>query len=215
MSIIPAGKRRDQVNQGELKNKSILESDLFQKFGQGASALVDDPVQQRQPPQPNRQMQDTMNSGGLGHDGIADQHEIDSAPPGDMAQGQHGGGVQPAGAGMGGGSPASKYLGADPEAQQQGVDVNAFYNAEEQKINQFIGNDFGYELIENGDGTFTVGIESPRPIQDPEGFLDELVRRLGGQRSKTKRPGMATNKPLQITYTPAGMPQKVTKGKNR
>jgi hypothetical protein len=51
MSIIPAGKRRDQVAQGGLKNDTILNSEFFQKFGQGTSSLLDDKPETAQPNQ--------------------------------------------------------------------------------------------------------------------------------------------------------------------
>ena len=79
MSIIPAGNRREQVAQGPLKNQSILESALFKKYAEGASALINDP----KAPKPGNDLQNAMNSGYSDIDGIAGRQDMDRNPPAD------------------------------------------------------------------------------------------------------------------------------------
>ncbi|MHA2279875.1 MAG: hypothetical protein ACXAC5_03235 [Promethearchaeota archaeon] len=212
MSIIPAGKRKDQVRQGALRNQSILDSELFKKFGQGASALIDDPAQ-KQRQRPSDDLQQTMLDGGLDHDGMADQMEhqvdpFDQTPP--SAQG-----VQPAG----GGSPASRFLGPDPDGQQ--ADPNQLWQAERQKIRAFIGNDFGMKLKQGTDGAFTVALTPPGnvPVQDPTGFMDALLQAIGGASiNEESTPAVSdAGGVLTLTYRPSGAgPQKIhPRGKGR
>lgn len=99
MSIIPAGNRREQVNQGALKNQSIFDNVLFNKLGQGAIGL--DPNKNKKPDQqgpPGSQgppgLQDTMNSG-MGS-GMPDQLDQDRNPPQEAMQ-DHQPGIAPAG----------------------------------------------------------------------------------------------------------------------
>jgi hypothetical protein len=213
MSIIPVGNRKDQVKQGALRNQSILDSELFKKFGQGASALVDDPAQKQRRP-PDDLQQTMMDGGGLDHDGMADQldHQIDPLNQSPSSTQ----GVQPAG----GGSPASRFLGQDPDAQGQ-ADPNQLWAVERQKIRGFIGNDFGMKLTQNPDGTFTVSLKPPGnvPVQDPTGFMDSLLQHIGGGTvNEEDTPAVSdAGGALTLKYRPSGAgPQKISpKGKGR
>lgn len=213
MSIIPVGKRREQVAQGPLKNQSILESDLFKRFGQTATSLVDDPVQKQQQPrpqQPQTDLEQATMGGGLDRGSMADQLEMDRTPPNDMMQGQHGGGV--AGAGT---SPAAQFLGqGEDEEQDSGMTPEAMYQQQEQLIRQFIRDDFGLRLKANPDGTYTATIKPPAqvPIARPMEFLNQLVQTIGGTRIDSETGDKTeVGASVQITYRPSGAPDKIHK----
>jgi len=207
--IVPTGKRKLQVHQGSFRNEEILNSDLWQKFGQGLGGLVDDPVQKpnaQNTQNPNPELQDVMNSGGLDHDGMADQLEDNT------------GFENPQGF-PGRGSPASQFLGKSEEDQQQ-ADPNVLWRQEREKIRKFIGNDFGMTLKANDDGTFIVTLSPPRgvPVQDPSGFMNELLRYIGGASVNEESTPAATDASgnLTLKYRPGGAPQKIRpRGKRR
>ncbi len=205
MSIIPAGKRREQVAQGPLKNQSILESVLFQKFGQGAGALVDTPEQK--PKQPGNDLQQTMNSGGLDHDGMAGNQEQDRQPPPEAMQDQQPG-IAPAG-----GAPADQFLGPAPvdAGQQQGVDP---YAVEVQKIRQFIGfQNYGLKLTPQKDGSLEVNVIPPQGQPVDIGRLMEGLKQVTqGEWKGEETPAMAAGGPVTLRYVPNSMgTQKVEK----
>jgi hypothetical protein len=204
MSIIPAGKRREQVAQGPLKNQSVLESALFKKFGQGAGTLLDEEERAT----PSSDLQQTM---GDSQSRLNMQDNIPGADAGQQPQPQ-----QPQ-QGMSGSSPASQFLGPDPDAQGQ-ADPNQLYMAERQKIRGFIGNDFGMNLISGGDGTFTIKITPPGnvPVQNPTGFMDALLQHIGGASvTEENTPAISdSGGALMLKYRPSGAgPEKITKGK--
>lgn len=204
MSIIPAGKRREQVAQGPLKNQSILESPLFKKFGQGPGALVDDEERRVAPPE----LQQTMGES-------PSRLNMNGDVPGADA------GRQPHQPDMGAGSPALRFLGPDPDADGQMADPNQLWQAERQKIRNFIGNDFGLNLVSTGDGTFTVKITPPRniPVQDPSGFIDALLQTIGGAAvTEESTPAVSdAGGVLMLKYRPSGAgPEKIRpRGKRR
>lgn len=216
MSIIPVGKRKDQVNQGPLQNQSILDSVLFKKFGQGAAGLIDDPAQKQKPDMQSgpSKLDNAMMQGTLNAPGQADQHEHQVDPLNQAPSSPQG--VAPAGQG----SPASRFLGQDPDAEGQ-VDPNQLWAAERQKIRNFIGNDFGMKLTQKPDGTFTVSLRPPgnTPVQDPTGFMDSLLQHIGGGTVQEEdTPAVSdVGGALALTYRPSGAgPQKIRpKGKGR
>ena len=208
MSIIPAGKRREQVAQGPLKNQSILESALFKKFGQ-VGALVDE-EDRAAPPGDLQQTSDLQQTMGDSRSQLNMQDNIPGADAGQQSQ-------LPQQSGMSGSSPASQFLGPDPDAQGQ-ADPNQLYMAERQKIRGFIGNDFGMNLISGGDGTFTIKIKPPGnvPVQNPTGFMNALLQAIGGASvTEENTPAVSdSGKELMLKYRPSGAgPEKITKGK--
>ena len=207
MSIIPAGKRREQVAQGPLKNQSILDSVLFEKVAIAPGALIDDPAldNSAQRPEPPSDLQNAM---GDSQSRLNMQDDIPGA----------GAGQQPPQMGMGTGSPASRFLGQDPDQQGMQADPNQLWTAERQKIRGFIGNDFGMKLTQNPDGTFTASLKPPGnvPVQDPTGFMDALLQHIGGGTvNEEDTPAISdAGGALTLKYRPSGAgPEKVTKGK--
>lgn len=193
--IIPAGNRRNQVAQGPLKNQEILESALFKKFAQGAGALVEDEEQVRPPDDLQQALGDSPSRLNMN----------DNIPGADAGQ-------QPQQPGHS--SPASQFLGPDPDAQGQQADPNQLWQGERQKIRSFIGNDFGMKLQQGNDGTFTVSIKPPGnvPVQNPTGFMDALLKHIGGA-SVTEEDTPAVSDAggaLTLKYRPSGAgPEKI------
>jgi len=212
MSIIPVGNRKDQVKQGALRNQGILDSELFKKFGQGAAGLVDDPAQKQKP---SDDLQQATMQGGLDAPGQADQMEHQVDPLNQTPASPQG--VAPAGQG----SPASRFLGQDPDAEGQQADPNMLWQVERQKIRKFIGNDFGMDLTQGDDGTFTVALKPPGnvPVQDPTGFMDSLLQHIGGGTvNQESTPAISdAGGVLTLKYRPSGAgPQKISpRGKGR
>ena len=209
MSIIPAGKRREQVAQGPLKNQSILDSVLFEKVAVTPGALGPDKQQQPpQPEQPGGPLQDAMNNGSLGHDQMADNLEQDRNPPPEALQDQQPG-IAPAG-----GAPADQFLGPAPvdESQQQGVDP---YALEVQKIRKFIGfQNYGLKLDPQKDGSLQVNVIPPQGQPVDIGRLMEGLKQVTqGEWKGEETPAMATGGPVTLRYIPNSMGvQKVEKG---
>lgn len=206
MSIIPAGKRREQVAQGPLKNQSILDSVLFEKVAIAPGALIDEPAVDNpaQRPEPSSDLQNAM---GDSRSRLNLQDDIPGAGAGQQPQG------------MGTSSPASRFLGPDPDQQGQ-VDPNQLWAAERQKIRSFVRNEFGFKLTQNSDGTFTVSLKPPGnvPIQDPTGFMDALLQHIGGGTvSEEDTPAVSdTGGALTLKYRPSGAgPEKISKGTGR
>lgn len=215
--IVPAGTRKSQVSQGGLKYESMWDTDLF-KNAQGAGALIDDPVKKPENNKPPADLQQATMEGGLNAPGQADklEHNVDPLNQNPVSSQ----GIAPAGNGIGGSSPASQFLGQDPDAQEQN-DPNAIWTAERQKIRSFIGNDFGMKLTQNPDGTFSVSLKPPGniPVQDPTGFMDSLLQHIGGGTvNEEDTPAVSdAGGVLTLKYRPSGAgPQKISpKGKGR
>jgi len=95
------------------------------------------------------------------------------------------------------------------------------YQAERQKIRGFIGNEFGMKLTQNPDGTFSVALRPPNntPVQDPTGFMDTLLKHIGGGTVNEEDTPSASDVggALTLKYRPAGAgPQKIhPRGKGR
>ncbi len=204
MSIIPVGNRKDQVNQGPLKNQSILDSVLFQKIGQGANALAPD----RAKPKPDQQappndVDRAMGSGGLDHGGMANQLEQDRNPPPQNQQPS----IAPAGA------PADQFIGPAPidESQQQGENP---YEAEVQRIRQYIGyQNYGLDLNPSSDGSLEVKIIPPpgQPV-DIGGLMTGLKQVTQGEWKGESSPAQSTGGPVVLRYIPQSLgTQKVEK----
>ncbi len=195
MSIIPAGKRKEQVAQGPLKNQSILDSVLFNKFGQGAGSLIDDPKK----PAPSEDLQRTMNSGGLGHDEIAGFQEQDRNPPPEAMQDQQPG-IAPAG-----GAPADQFIGPAPiDETQPGVNP---YEQEVQKIREYIGyQNYGLDLTPQKDGSLEVVITPPpgQPV-DIGQLMHGLKQVTQGDWKGESTPAMAQGGPVKLKYVPQTM----------
>lgn len=209
MSIIPVGTRKDQVQQGALKNQSILDSVLFKKIGQGAAALAPD-----KPKIPNRSpsdIQNVMNSGSLDHDGMAGNQEQDRNPPPEALQDQQPS-IAPAG-----GAPADRFLGPAPveESSQQGVNP---YEAEVQRIRQYIGyQNYGLKLNPQKDGSLEVNIIPPQgqPV-DIGPLLSGLKQVTQGEWKGEETPAASVGGPVTLRYIPQSMgTQKVEKSRRR
>ena len=203
MSIVPSGTKKDQIKQGHFKNESIFSSELFSKFAQGAGSLIDDPVNQNQNTMPSQDLQNTMNSGGLNHDGVSDRLEQQG-----LTQN-----MQP------GSSPASRFLGRNSDEEEASqINPDMIYQQEEGNIRKFIGNDFGMRLKSNNDGTYSVTIKPPQgvPITDPVGFTNELVKMIGGARIETDTPDKTNpDGSVSVTYRPAGGSSQKIKPRNK
>jgi len=201
--IVPAGKRKAQVAQGPLQNQSILDSVLFNKFGQGAGALVDNNPNK---PKPSDDLQQTMNDGALGHDQMADQLEQDRMPPPEATQDQ-----QPAIA-PAGGAPADQFLGPAPvdDAQQVGNP----YDAEVQKIRQYIGyQNYGFEATPQKDGSLEITVIPPpgQPV-DIGQLMNGLKQVSQGEWKGESTPSMSQGGPVKLKYVPQGLgTQKIEK----
>ena len=218
MSIIPVGNRKDQKNQGALKNQSILDSVLFKKIGQGADALVPnkakpDPVRQMSPQAPPSNIDNVMSSVGLDHGGMADQLEQRTDPAIDQDP-QSAQGIAPAGA------PADRFLGRNEDEDGQQADPNQIWNEERAKIRQYVKNRYKFKLKQNPDGTMTVQLTpgGNRPVLDPGGFVDGLIQYLGGASvNEEETPSEEdVGQPIMVSYRPnSAGPQKIHKGKNR
>jgi len=212
MSIIPAGKRRKQIAQGAFKNESILDNILFNKLSQGARGLIDDPAQSN-PHVPN-DLQQTMNSGNLGFDEIANHQEQDRNPPPEAMQDQQSN-ITPAGR-----SPADQFLGPTPvQENQQGVNP---YEMEIEKIRQYIGyQNYGLKLDSSKDGILEVQIEPPPIPEDLDEYtqpvdigqlLSGLKQITQGEWKGEETPSVITGGPVIFKYIPQSMEtQKVTK----
>ena len=205
MSIVPAGKRREQVNQGLLSNQYINNDDMFSKFAQGAASLIDDPKPNRNQ-EPSSDLQQATMEGGLNAPGQADRHEqgVDEGNPAPQSPQA----VAPAGA------PADQFLGpapADP-SQQQGVNP---FEGEVQRIRQFIGyQHYGLDIKPQGtDGSLQVTIIPPQgqPV-DIGQLMAGLKQVTQGEWMGETTPSMASGGPIILKYVPQGMTtQKVQK----
>ncbi len=208
--IVPAGKRKEQVNQGPLKNEVFSIHDLFSKVAITGMPDLQDKDPRQQQGGPSSELSQTMQSGGLDHGGMADQLEGDRDPGLSPQNDQN---IAPAG-GAPTGSPASRFLGPDPDAQGQQTDPNQLWAAERGKIRAFIGNDFGMKLQQGNDGTFTVSLKPPgnMPVQDPTGFMDALLQHIGGGSvNEEDTPAVSdVGGSLILKYRPSGAgPQKI------
>lgn len=208
MSIIPSGNRKTAIRQGPLKNDSLFSDSLFSKFAQGAGALIDKPKNQNQQGNPPPDLQNAMNSGGLDHGGMANQLEQKGEPGlGSPSS------VQPNSQQEPQGSPAMQFLGQDPDAQDVNADPNSTFHEEGQKIRKFVGNDFGMRLLVNPDKTVTVTLKPPAntPMQNPSGFVDQLLQYIGGASVNEADTPSATdsNGSVTLKYRPGGAPEKI------
>ncbi len=108
MSIVPTGRRKDQVRQGAYQNDSIFSADLFEKIA--ITGELDLGKKDPSVPDPSPDLQNIMNRGGLDRDGLAGRQDADRMPPDAALQDQQPG-IAPAGGG--------RDLHAIPMEQQQ------------------------------------------------------------------------------------------------
>lgn len=209
--IVPAGKRKHQVNQGVSQYESLMDSDIFEKIAIGN-------LPGQLPGQVTNQVDtgpigDAMSQGGLNRDrrpqdpnadlGVAGKHPNSIAPSGTPKA------PKPSGV------PADQFLGPAPvDDQQTAVDP---YEEERQKIRQFVGYDnFGVDLTPGKDGTLEVTLIPPQgtPV-DVGGLLQGLQQHLGGKWGGESTPSRTTGGPIKFKYIPQSMAtnEKVTKAK--
>jgi hypothetical protein len=219
--IIPSGNRKTAIRQGPLKNDSLFSDSLFERFAQGAGALIDKPKTQQQPPP---DLQNAVNSGASNPNNVVNKLEQKGQPGlGSPSSVQPTSTSQNADQIMGEfgtpnmetsqGSPAMQFLGQDPDAQDTNADPNAVFNEEGQKIRKFVGNDFGMRLVVNPDKTVTVTLKPPAntPMQNPSGFIDQLLHYIGGASVNEADTPSATdsNGSVTLKYRPGGAPEKI------
>lgn len=212
MSIIPAGKRREQVAQGPLKNQSILDSVLFEKVAITPGVLGDDSKKQNNPNQAAPPGQgapsdvgNALMQGGLDAPGQADQHEqqfdpMNQAPPSPQ-------GIDPAG-----GPGESPFLQPpDPtDGQQQSSPV---LQQMEQVEKVLQGSGFKMSLREKGSGKWTIQLQPVRPMQR-ENYKRILqgLQDLGFSPTGADLPGEPiSNDPVYMEYTLGTGEEKVMK----
>jgi len=133
MTIVPRGRRRDQVNQGAYKNASVLTDDIIDKLAQARLGEESPFVDTQQTTQPSRELQQTMDEGarpGMRDDG---QSQMDGQVPPIEEEGA----VEPA-----------------PAAGGDGYSVTDEGQKMVQKVQQALGLDplqwTGKSTIENG-----------------------------------------------------------------
>lgn len=197
--IVPAGRRRDQVSQG-LSKHDLFTEDLLRRFAiTGQDALKDE----KSPPVPN-DLQNAMNqssnpgmSGNMPGSGKMDQNRMpgESQMPDEMPE-------------TGSRSPASQFLGADPEEDQGDVTANGMILQQEQeKIRQYVGNDFAVQVSANDDGTISAVVTPPNgvPINDPNSLAEGLMQAVRGEFKDIATPAGAESGPTKIIYYPEFM----------
>ncbi|KKN50667.1 hypothetical protein LCGC14_0630510 [marine sediment metagenome] len=206
--IVPAGKRRQQVNQGGTKHEIIMNSDLFEKIALGnlPGQMPEEITNQVD----TGEVGDAMSQGGLGlRDPEQDRHPSDLGVAGKNPKSIAPNGTQRPSRGTKGGSPADQFLGPAPVNPQENV-VDP-YEQERQKIRQFVGyNNFGVDLKPGKNGLEVTLIPPPGTPVDVGGLLRALQKHLGGQWGGESTPAQVTGGPIKFSYTPEGMAEQNT-----
>lgn len=203
--IIPAGKRRLQVNQGFTKHESIMDSDIFAKIAIG-KIPGHLPEENPKPPVDDTGIGDAMSQGGL-KPKINEEEE----DPNLGVAGQNPKSIAPSGNPRGqGNAPADQFLGPAPVDPNQG-NVDPF-ERERQKIRQFVGyQNFAVDLKPDKSGGLEVILTPPQgtPV-DVGGLLEALQKQLGGQWGGESTPASSTGGPIKFKYMPEGMEKQNT-----
>lgn len=214
--IVPAGKRKQQVKQGDFRSDFILD-DIFEKQGIIGGPNIPTKMVEPKTPVDNTGIGDAMSQGGLDprrHDKLnPERHSRDNVDLG--LAGDNASSIAPSGTprDTSGGSPADRFLGPAPvDPQQQQVDP---YEQERQKIRQFVGyQNFGVDLKPGKAGDLEVTLIPPAgtPV-DVGGLLQELQKHLGGKWGGESTPSQVTGGPIKFKYIPEGMVQEQTQQK--
>ncbi len=217
MSIIPVGRRREQINQGALQNQSILDSDLFKKFGVGT--LVP-PQERQQKPEPagspnagSPNAGEALMQGGLNAPGQADRHEqtvdpANQAPPSSQ-------GITPAVPEDPNKSPFLTTV-ENPDDQQQ--QYSGTYEMM-QWVKQIVqGNGFIVDIDKTNSGTSGTQITiSPQRPEDGFDFekWEHVVQRMGQIGVDPGKVKYKNNSATFVLESGGGGGKMVSKAKNR